>query len=331
VPDPTKPQSADPQATSAGRGREAAEPQHIPARGWKDILIRAWHDSSEKNISLVAGGVTYYVLLALFPGLAALVSIYGLIANPATIASTINSLSGMVLPSAQKLISDELHQLVSTSHGALGFGAIIGILIALYSASRGMSGMISALDIAYGQEEKRSFIRFNLLALALTVGLLIGGIIALALVAILPAVLSSIGASGIIKTIIYIFEWPVLIALMMGMLAVLYRYAPDRDEPRWAWTSPGAIAASVLWVIVSILFSIYVAHFGNYNKTYGSLGAVVVLMTWLWLTAYLVLLGAEINGESERQTKQDTTTGEPQSMGNRGATAADTLGKRQGS
>ena len=331
MPDPTKPSSADQNSTRPGRGREAAEPQHIPLRGWKDILIRAWNDSSEKNISLVAGGVTYYVLLALFPGLAALVSIYGLIANPATIATNINALSGLLLPSAQKLIGDELHQLISTSHGALGFGAIIGILVALYSASRGMSGMISALDIAYGQQEKRSFIRFNLIALVLTIGLLIGGVIVLALVAILPAVLSSIGISGVLKGAIYILEWPLLIVLMMGMLAVLYRYAPDRDEPRWAWTSPGAIAASILWVIASILFSIYVAHFGNYNKTYGSLGAVVVLMTWLWLSAYLVLLGAEINGESERQTKQDTTVGEPQPMGQRGATAADTLGKRQGS
>ncbi len=331
MPDPTKPESTNPKHASPGRGREAAAPQHIPARGWKDILIRAWNDSGEKNMSLVAGGVTYYVLLALFPGLAALVSIYGLVANPATVATNINALSGLLLPSAQKLIGDELHQLVSTSHGALGFGAIIGILIALYSASRGMSGMISALDIAYGQEEKRGFIRFNLIAIGLTIGLVISGIVALSLVALLPAVLSSIGISGVVKSAIYILEWPLLIALMMAMLAVLYRYAPDRDAPKWQWTSPGAIAAAVLWVAASILFSVYVAHFANYNKTYGSLGAVVVLMTWLWLSAYLVLLGAEINGEAERQTKQDTTTGAPEPMGSRGATAADTLGKRQGS
>jgi membrane protein len=328
LPDPTKPESTDPRQTHSGHGREADQPQHIPVRGWKDIVIRAWNDSNEKNISLVAGGVTYYVVVALFPGLAALVSIYGLIANPATIANNINALSGMLLPSAQKLISDELHQLVSTSGGALSFGAVIGILIALYSASRGMSGMITALDIAYGQEEKRGFIRFNLLAIVLTIGLLIGGIIALALVAVLPAVLS--GTSGVVKWVVYVVEWPVLVLFMMGMLAVLYRYAPDRDEPRWEWTSPGAIIASILWVVASILFSVYVAHFGNYNKTYGSLGAVVVLLTWLWLSAYVVLLGAEINSESERQTKKDTTVGEPQPMGSRGATAADTLGKAKG-
>jgi membrane protein len=328
--DPTKPDSADPQQASPGRGREAAQPQHIPLRGWKDILVRAWNDSNEKNISLIAGGVTYYVILALFPALAALVSIYGLIANPATVAKNINAISGLLLPSAQKLIGDELHQLISTSGGALSFGAIIGLLIALWSASRGMSGMISALDIAYGQEEKRGFIKFNLLAIVLTIGLIIGGLIAVALVAVVPAAAAGPSSDPVLKWVVLIGEWPLLIVFMMAMLAVLYRYAPDRDEPRWEWTSPGAIFAAILWVLGSLLFSIYVAHFGNYNKTYGSLGAVIVLLTWLWLSAYVVLLGAEINGQSERQTKQDTTTGEPQPMGKRGATAADTLGKQQG-
>ena len=326
--DPTKPDSADPQATGAKRGREADDPQDIPPRGWKDILIRAYNDSNEKNISLVAGGVTYYVLIALFPGLAALVSIYGLVADPHQVETQMNALSNMLIPSAKQLIGTELHQLVTTSSGTLGFGVVIGILIALYSASRGMSGMISAVNIAYGEKETRSFIKFNLLALVMTIGLLIGGVIVLALVAVLPAALST--TSGILKWVAYIVEWPVLVLFMIGMLAVLYRYAPARDEPQWEWTSPGAIAASILWVVSSILFSIYVAHFGNYNKTYGSLGAVIVLLTWLWLSAYLVLLGAEINGESERQTKKDTTEGEPQPMGTRDATAADTLGKQQG-
>lgn len=324
------PNSTDPKNNRPGHGREADQPQHIPMRGWKDILVRAWNDSSEKNLSLVAGGVTYYVVVALFPGLAALVSIYGLVANPATVANNINTLSGMLLPSAQKLISDELHQLVSTSGGALSFGAILGILIALWSASRGMSGMISALDIAYDQKETRSFFRFNLLAIELTIAMVISGLILVAFVALLPAILSGIGASGVVKWLVLILEWPILMAFMMVALAALYRYAPNRDEPRWEWTSPGAIVATILWVIGSILFTVYVAHFGNYNKTYGSLGAVVVLLTWLWLSAYVVLLGAEVNGESERQTKKDTTVGPPDPMGKRGAVAADTLGKAQG-
>lgn len=320
----------DSKGQQADRGREAKRPQDIPARGWKDVLLRAWRHSNERNMSLIAGGVTYSVLVALFPGLAALVSIYGLVADPHQVEKQINAMSGLMAPSAQKLIGDELHQLVSASSGALGIGVIIGILIALYSASRGMSGMISALDIAYDQEERRSFIKFNLIALALTVALLIGGIIAIALVAILPAVLNGMGASEITKWVAMVIEWPLLIVFMMATLAVLYRYAPDRDEPRWQWTSPGAITATLLWIIGSILFTVYVSHFGNYNKTYGSLGALVVLLTWLWLSAYVVLLGAEVNAESERQTRQDTTTGPPEPMGTRGATAADTTGKSQG-
>lgn len=309
------------------RGREAAGPQQIPPRGWKDIFLRAWSDSSEKNLSLVAGGVTYYVVLALFPGLAALVSIFGLVANPAQVERQVNALNGILPDSAKQLIATELHQLVSASGGALSIGVVLGIAFALWSASRGMSGMISALDIAYDQPERRSFIRFNMIALILTVGLIIGGLIVIALVAGLPAVLSAIGADPSTKWVALIVEWPLLIVFVLVMLAVLYRFAPDRSEPRWEWVSPGAVTATVLWVIGSIIFAIYVSHFGSYNATYGSLGAVIVLLTWLWLSAYVVLLGAEINAEAERQTQCDSTTGKPAAMGHRGATAADTLGK----
>lgn len=325
--DHTTSRIAGPRNPGGGRGRAAATPQRIPARGWKDVMIRAWNDSNEKNLSLVAGGVTYYIILALFPALAALVSIYGLIASRATVATTITALSGRVVPSAQKLISDELHHLVATSGHALGFGAIFGLLIALWSASRGMSGMISALDIAYGEPETRGFIRFNLLALGLTIVMLIGGIVLIGLVAVLPAVMVGIGGHGALKWLVLILEWPVLMALMIVSLAALYRYAPDRRAPRWQWTSPGAIIATLLWLIGSILFAVYVSHFSTYNKTYGSLGAVVLLLTWLWLSCYVILLGAEINGQAERQTRTDTTTGTAAPLGERGATAADTIGE----
>ena len=271
--------------------------------------------------------MTYAVVLALFPGLAALVSIYGLIANPAQIEKQVNAMSGLLPNSARQLIGDELHQLVSASGGALGIGVVLGLLLALWSASRGMSGMISALDIAYAQPERRGFFRFNLVALALTVGFVIVGLVVIALVAGLPAAVAAIGLGGTTRWLALIFEWPLLIVVMMAMLAVLYRYAPDRDMPRWQWISPGAVVATLLWVIASIVFSVYVSHFGSYNKTYGSLGAIIVLLTWLWLSAYVVLFGAEINAESERQTRHDTTEGRPQPMGQRGATAADTLGE----
>lgn len=313
--------------TERAPGREAGRPEDIPPRGWKDVLKRAWAANSEKNLSLVAGGVTYYVILALFPALAALVSIYGLVADPHTIETEVNSMSGLLSGDAQKLISSELHSLVTSSGGALGIGVIVGLLIALWSASRGMSGLISALDIAYGQEETRSFFRFNLIALVLTIGLMIGGLIAIALIAGLPAVLNGAGANSTTKWVAYVVEWPLLFIFMLITLAVLYRYAPNRDEPKWEWVSPGAIFATLVWIIGSILFTVYVSHFGNYNKTYGSLGAIIALLTWLWLSAYVVLLGAEINAESERQTRKDTTVGRPQPMGRRGATAADTLGQ----
>lgn len=312
--------------TEQGRGRDARHPGHIPSRGWKDVLVRAWNAQSERNLSLVAGGVTYCVILALFPGLAALVSIYGLVADPHTIEKEVNAMAGLVPGDAQTLISTELHSLVTASGGALSIGVVIGVLIALWSASRGMSGLISALNIAYGQKETRSFVRFNLIALVLTIGLIIGGLISIVLIAGLPAVLSGSGATGAIKWIPYIVEWPLLIFFVMITLAVLYRYAPNRDEPKWEWVSPGAAVATVVWIIGSILFTVYVSHFGNYNKTYGSLGAIIALLTWLWLSAYVVLLGAEINAETERQTREDTTEGAPQPMGQRGATAADTVG-----
>ena len=290
-------------SSASSRGQGADHPEQIPARGWKDIFVRAWTASSEKNLSLVAGGVTYYIILALFPAIAALVSIYGLVANPQTIEHEVNSMSGLLPGSTQSLISSELHQLVSSSGGALSIGVVIGIIIALWSASRGMSGMITALDIAYGAEERRGFIRFNLTAIALTVAMLIGGVIAIALVAGLPALLTGTGVSSKTKWFAYVVEWPILIVFVTAMMAALYRFAPNRDEPRWEWVSPGAIVGAVLWVIGSILFSVYVSHFGDYNKTYGSLGAIIALLTWLWLSAYVVLLGAEINAQSERQTQ----------------------------
>jgi membrane protein len=203
---------------------------------------------------------------------------------------------------------------------------IVGILLALWSASRGTSGMITALDIAYDEEESRSFFRFNLIAIGLTLGLIVSGLVVIALVAGVPAVVAAVGIKSTAGWLALILEWPLLIVFVMTILAVLYRYAPDREMARWQWISPGAITATLLWVIASILFSVYVSHFGSYNKTYGSLGAIIVLLTWLWLSFYVVLFGAEINAEAERQTRCDSTEGPPEPMGKRGAVAADTLG-----
>lgn len=312
----------------AERGREADSPTDIGRAGWKDVLWRTYGGINDKNLFLVAGGVTYSVLLALFPALLALVSFYGLAFDRSQVEQQINAMTGVLPEAARQLIATEAHQIVSASGGALSLGAILGIVFALWTASRGMSGMMSALDIAYGETETRSFLRFNMVALVMTLALIVGGLLAIALVAGIPVIVSSIGVGtgGIFKWVALVAEWPVLIVVILTLLALLYRFAPDRHPPKWRWVTPGAIAGTLLWIIGSVLFSIYVANFANYNATYGSLGAVVVLLTWLYLSAFVVLLGAEINFEVERQTGRDTTTGGSKPMGERSAQAADTLG-----
>jgi membrane protein len=211
------------------RGREAEAPWQITARGWADILYRVWKDTGKKNLSLVAGGVTYYLLLALFPAVAALVSVYGLVADPADMAKSVQSLSGMLPPSTVKLIGDELRQLVSASSKSLGLGAVIGIVIAIWSSVRGMTGMMTALNIAYAQPERRGFIKFNATALVLTVVVIFGGLIALALVAGLPVALNGAGARGPARWVGLVVEWPLLIVFVMGVVALIYRYGPDQS------------------------------------------------------------------------------------------------------
>lgn len=305
------------------RGREAERPQDIPAPGWKDVLQRSWHSINDNNIWLASGGVSYAVVVALFPGLAALVSVYGLVMNPQQIEAQVNALSGVLPGETQQLIATELHQLVASSTGALGIGAIFGFLLALWSASRGMSGMMNALNMAYEQTESRSFLRYNLIALVMTIGLIVSGILAIALIAGLPAAAQAMGLGSTLQWLSWLVQWPLLVILMGAVLAVLYRYGPSREEPQWQWVSPGAIVATVLWIIASICFTAYVTNFSTYNKTYGSLGGAIVLLTWLYISAFVVLLGAVVNAQSELQTRKDTTTGTPRPMGQRGALAAD--------
>jgi membrane protein len=316
--------------SEAGRGRESDHPGEIPPRGWKDILWRAWGEVSDQNLFLIAGGVTYAVLLALFPGLAALVSLYGLVFDTGQIERQVAALSGVLPAQTQALLSQQLHTLVEASGGALGFAAIAGLLLALWSASRGMSGLITALNIAYEEKETRGFFKLNLIALGLTLGLLAGGVVAIALVAVLPAAARLLAIGAATKWVLLLAQWPLLIVLVMLGLAVLYRFAPNRDKPQWRWVSPGAAAATILWIVASVAFTVYVANFNSYDKTYGSLGGVIILLTWLYLSALMVLLGAVINAQSERQTRKDSTAGRPRAMGQRDAHAADTLGESTG-
>jgi membrane protein len=287
-------------ATRRARGRGAADPLAIPAPGWKDILLSSWQAVSDDNIFLAAGGVTYAVLVALFPGLAALVSIYGLLLDPAQVEQQIDAMSTILPPESTRMIGDELHSLVSASHGTLGISAIVALVLALWSASRGMSGLISALDMAYHKKETRGFFRFNLVAIGLTVLMLFGGTVIIALIGVLPAAIQFVGLGSLTQWLLLILEWPLLIAVVLTGLAVLYRYAPDRPAAKWRWVSPGAVVATFLWLLGSLGFTIYVSHFNSFDKTYGSLGGVVVMLTWLWLSAFVALFGAVINAQSER-------------------------------
>jgi membrane protein len=311
------------------RGRDASRPRDIPKAGWKDILKRTKKETSRDYMSLVAGGVAFYGLLAIFPALAAVVSIWGLVADPATVEQQLSGAMGFLPPQAAEILRSQLQGVAGQSGAGLGLGVAIGILGALWSAAKGTKALMQGLNIAYDEEERRGFLKLNAIALALTFGAMLFAIVTLGLIAVLPAVLNVMNISGTIATAITLLKWPVLLAVIVVGLAVLYRYAPSRDQPEWRWVSWGAGVGTALWLVGSIAFSVYVQNFGNYDKTYGSVGAIVVLMMWFWLTAYSILLGAELNAEMEHQTKRDTTRGAPRPMGERDAHAADTLGRRQ--
>jgi len=309
------------------RGRTATHPGQIPARGWQDIAYRIKDGLVNDNVSIIAAGVAFYALFAIFPALAALLSTYGLFANPADVQQQLNALSGILPAEARTLLNQQLGDIASRSGAALGLGVIIGLLIALWSASRGIMNLITALNIVYSEKEKRGFLALNGLALLLTAGAIVFAVLALGLIVVLPALLGNLGLPEQIRNWVVWLRWPLLVLFVMIGLAAIYRYGPSRSKPHWQWVSWGAVVATLLWIAGSALFSFYVSQFGNYNETYGSVGAVVILMMWFYLSAYAVLLGAELNAETEHQTCEDSTEGGPQPLGERGAYVADTVGK----
>lgn len=321
-------QHADPHAAAAepGRGRKADTPTDIPARGWKDILWRTYEEFGKDRITSVAAGVTYYALLAVFPAIAALVSIYGLFSDPSTIQDHLNTMSGVLPGGAMEVIGDQVKRISSKGGGALGFGFIFGLAISLWSANAGMKAVFDALNIVNDEDEKRSFIGLNLTSLTFTLGAILFIIVALGGIVVLPIVLKFIGLGEGMEWLLSLLRWPILLVGVTFGLSLIYRFGPSRDKAEWRWVTPGGIIAAVLWIAVSMLFSWYVSNFGSYNETYGSLGAVIGFMTWIWLSSIVVLLGAEINAEMEHQTTKDTTEGVRQPLGQRGATMADTVG-----
>ena len=290
------------------------------------MLLRVKAQVDENHLSIIAAGVAFYLLLSMVPALAALVAIYGVFADPSDIAGRVASLGSVLPAEALELIREQLERLASTSSRALGLGAAVGVAVALWSATKGTRALIDSVNVAYEERETRGFVRLNLIAIGLTVALVAFVAIALALVAIVPLVLERLGLGTGLEWAVSLLRWPLLLLVLMGSLAVLYRYAPDRDEPRWRWVSPGAVGASVLFLVGSIAFSVYVSKSDSYDATYGSLGAIAITMVWLFVAAYSVLLGAQLNAETERQTRRDSTEGAERPLGARGAHAADTVG-----
>jgi membrane protein len=305
-------------------GRRAEVPSEIPARGWRDILVRVYQKISEDRITAIAGGVTYFTLLAIFPGVAALVSIYGLFADPQSMANVLETLSSILPRDVIGILGDQLHRLTQQPRGKLGATFAISLIVSLWSANAGMKAMFDALNIVYHEQEKRSFIKLNAVSLAFTIGMVLFGLVALAAVAVVPAVVKWLPHT--LAVLLDLARWPVLLVLVATWIAAVYRYGPSRDKPRWKWVSWGSALASLLWVGTSMLFSWYAANFASYNQTYGSLGAVIVFMTWIWISVIAILLGAELNAEMEHQTARDTTEGPPEPLGRRGAHMADTIG-----
>jgi membrane protein len=304
-------------------GSEADKPQEIPAKGWLQIAKRGWAEAKADNVPLMAAGMAYYAFLAIFPAIIAAVLLYSFFADPSTIASQLDALGDAIPADIKKTLTDQIG--LAAGNGKVGFGAVIAILIALFSASGGMGNLMTAVNIAYDEEETRGFVKKRLIALALTVGAIVFLLIVVSLVAVLPVVLGFLGTNGVVLFLIQAARWLLIVVVITVSLAVLYRIAPDRDAPKLRWVSVGAGIATLLWIIASVGFSIYVSQFGSYAKTYGAIAGIVILLLWLFITSYAILLGAEINAESEQQTVKDSTKGPEQPIGQRDAVKADSL------
>lgn len=310
-------------ARDAGLGQEASTPGEIPPRGWWQVLGRVWRETISDQMSMAAASCAFYATLALFPAISVLISLYGLAFNPTALQYQLEVVRDVLPPAAYELVSQRLRDLVDKPATALSWGVALGLLVALWSASAGTRSLMVALNVAYEEEEKRGLIRYYLTALLFTLCGIVGVAVALGLIVGLPALLQleTLGPAG--RAMARVVSYLVLLGSVVVGLALLYRYAPSRREAAWRWITPGSALAAILWLAASILFSLYVSWFGSYDATYGSLGAVAVLLLWFYLSALVVLLGAELNAELELQTRRDTTSGPERPMGRRGAFVAD--------
>ena len=313
--------------TSQDRGRAANRPSELPALGWRDILWRVWTEINEDRILLVAAGATFYLLLALFPFLAAFVSLYGFVADPRTIADQISFLAGLMPSGGIDVVKDQLRALAAQDRETLGVGFLLGLGVALWSANSGVKALFDGLNVAYDENEKRGFVRLNLLSFVFTVGAILIGVAFIVSVGIVPAILALFSLGPWTELLVRWGRWPVLLAATAAGVTLIYRYGPSREPAKLRWLTWGAALASLVWIVASSAFSYYLQNFADYNATYGTLGAVVGFMIWTWISVIILLGGAELNAEMEHQTARDSTAGPPKPMGQRGAVMADTIGK----
>lgn len=320
-----KPRDLEP-GLAQGRGRRADAPSEIPAAGWKEIGWRVWEEIGRDRVTLVAAGVTFYVLLALFPALAAFVSIYGFVADPKTIADHIAFLGGLLPHEGLALIRDQLNALLKQNTESLSLGFLLGLGIALWSANNSVKALFQAMNVAYEEREKRSILRLHLVTFSFTLGAILVGVLFLLSVGVVPAALALLRLDAWTEWLIALGRWPVLLLAVGAGISLIYRYGPSRAKAKMQWITWGSALATIVWIAASVGFSFYLENFANYNATYGALGAVVGLMMWSWLSVVILIVGAEINAEIEHQTARDSTTGERKPRGERGAVVADTLG-----
>jgi membrane protein len=336
----TDPDAADPEPMSPGqeaklfdrdepgRGRAAARPSQIPAKGWRDIFWRVIYSFFGDRLPMVAGGIAYFLLLSLFPAMGAFVALYGLFADAGMVGEQLQGLAGVLPPDVLQIMADQMARIAGAEKGGLSLAFFGSLLVALWSAMTGVKVLFQGLNVAYHETERRNLVKMNLTALFFTLGLFVFSGIVIGAVIVTPAVLSFWGYNS--EQGLGLLRWPILLLANVAVMSVLYRYGPSRQLPRWRWVTWGGAFASVLWLFASWAFSWYLANMANYQATYGSLGAFMGFMVWVWLSALVVLLGAEVNAEMEHQTARDTTTGPERTMGERGAVVADTIGARKG-
>lgn len=305
------------ETSSADRGLRAERPGELSRRGWWEVAKRVRRGVKRDNVGLVSAGVAFYAFFSLSPALTAVVTVYGLLADPAQVDARVAAVADILPAAVVDIVRSQLQRVAAGSTTALGWGFALSLGIAIWSASKGVRNLMKALNIAYGEDERRGVLKKTGVVLILTVGGLVTAIVALFLVAAVPPLIGalSLGTAG--RVLAEVARWLVLAALIVGGLAVIYRYGPSRDEPKWRWVSVGSGLAAVLWLSASVGFSLFVQFFDTYHATFGALGAVAVLLMWFFLSALAVMLGAEVNAEAERQARRAPSVGHPAPPGQR--------------